>query len=80
MSAGFLCKQNIAPYAQRRNFNVDRWFTKQKVGWSEMYAPAKLSTNKKVDFCREMIQEEARYRLMRNGLEKRQQALLSGQL
>ena len=33
-----------------------------------------LSTNKKVDFCREMIQEEARYRLMRNGLEKRQQA------
>ena len=74
VSTGFLCKQNIAPYAQRRNFNVDRWFTKQKVDWSEMYAPAKLSTNKKVDFCREMIQEEARYRLMRNGLEKRQQA------
>ncbi|MGI6222440.1 MAG: hypothetical protein ACOYJG_02385 [Prevotella sp.] len=74
VSMNFLGEQAIAPYAKKMNFNVDRWITDQKIKWEEMSTPVSLTTNKKIDFCKEMMEEEAKYRLMREGLEKRKQA------
>ena len=70
----FLCDQGIAPYAKKMDFNADRWITDQKLDRNEMNDDVKLTANKKIDFCKQMIQEEAKYRLMRNGLDKRRQA------
>ena len=70
----FLCDQGIAPYAKKMDFNADRWITDQKLDRNEKNNDVKLTANKKIDFCKQMIQEEAKYRLMRNGLDKRRQA------
>ena len=70
----FLSDQGIAPYAKKMDFNSDRWITDQKLDRNEMNNDVKLTANKKIDFCKQMIQEEAKYRLMRNGLDKRRQA------
>lgn len=70
----FLSDQGIAPYAKKMDFNADRWITDQKLDRNEMNDDVKLTANKKIDFCKQMIQEEAKYRLMRNGLDKRRQA------
>ena len=70
----FLDSQGIAPYAKKMDFNLDRWITDQKIDWDGMNSDVTLTTNKKTDFCREMMQEESKYRLMREGLDKRLQA------
>ena len=70
----FLSDQGIAPYAKKMDFNADRWITDQKLDRNEKNNDVKLTANKKIDFCKQMIQEEAKYRLMRNGLDKRRQA------
>lgn len=70
----FLSDQGIAPYAKKMDFNSDRWITDQKLDRNEKNNDVKLTANKKIDFCKQMIQEEAKYRLMRNGLDKRRQA------
>ncbi len=70
----FLSDQGIAPYAKKMDFNADRWITDQKLDRNEKNDDVKLTANKKIDFCKQMIQEEAKYRLMRNGLDKRRQA------
>lgn len=70
----FLDSQGIAPYAKKMDFNLDRWIIDQKIDRDEKNSDVTLTTNKKTDFCREMMQEESKYRLMREGLDKRLQA------
>lgn len=78
VSLDFLSKQAIAPYAAHKNWNSDRWMVKQKMPdgfWNG--APddgLKLTNNKKLDFCREMVRQESLYRNMRDGQERREQA------
>lgn len=78
VSLGFLAKQNIAPYAARRTWTVDRWLEKQKMPenfWEESASGSlRFSSNKKLDYCREMVRELSLYRNMREGIDRRQQA------
>jgi hypothetical protein len=78
VSLTFLSKQAIAPYAARKDWNVERWMTKQKMPKDFYDGSASnsvaLTTNKKLDFCREMLRQESLYRNMREGLERREQA------
>ncbi len=70
----FQAMQNIAPYT-RRNYNVDRWYTKQKIREEELWNSSyRMSESKKLAYCRAILQEESIYRNMREGLQKRQQA------
>lgn len=66
VSLRFLDMQGIAPYANVCDFTKDRWLTKQVVNYSEISDSVQLKSNKKLDFCREMLQLFSQYKLARN--------------
>lgn len=62
ISLAFLNRQNIAYYAARRSYKVERWLKRQPLR-DDYYGgeptPTSLQRNVKLDFCREMVQLEA---------------------
>ena len=67
VSLPFLESQNISYYHAHRDYTKARWFVRQKDNEEEGYTDGpnlgKITSNKKTDFCREMIQLEERYTL-----------------
>lgn len=82
VSLPFMEKQAVAFYMARRDYTVERWFKRQPLKDEETYdrgevvnttAPT-LKTNQKLDFCREIIDLQSKYDLMREGAEKQRMA------
>lgn len=82
VSLSFMDKQAVAFYMARRDYTVERWFKRQPLKDEETYdrgevvnttAPT-LKTNQKLDFCREIIDLQSKYDLMREGAEKQRMA------
>lgn len=65
ISLAFLNRQNIAYYAARRSYKVERWLKRQPLR-DDYYGgeptPTSLQRNVKLDFCREMVQLEADFK------------------
>ena len=63
----FLESQNISYYTSHRDYTKARWFVRQKDNEEETYTDGpnlgKITSNRKADFCREMIQLEERHSL-----------------
>lgn len=68
----FFCSQNICYYAANRDWTVPRWLKRQHMPESANEGPnsGKLTENKKLKFCQEMIDLKSRHDLAANGLER----------
>lgn len=73
VSLEFLSRQRISTYSARRHFDTPRWFGKQRVD-DNAETPVRVSTNSKLDFCRDMSQRVSQYTLARDGAERQRQA------
>ena len=65
ISLAFLNRQNIAYYAARRSYKVERWLKRQPLRddyYGSEPTPTSLQRNVKLDFCREMVQLEADFK------------------
>lgn len=65
ISLAFLNRQNIAYYAARRSYKVERWLKRQPLRddyYGSEPTPTSLLSNVKLDFCREMVQLEADFK------------------
>lgn len=55
----YISTQGISRYMARRDYNVDRWFKRQVVDrdWDDIFsaAPAPVSTNQKLQYCRDVV-------------------------
>lgn len=60
----FVNRQNITPYAVARSYSVEPWLKKQEVANDQPGAVA-ATTNKKLDYARQMLQLEQDYRLLK---------------
>lgn len=65
VSVRFLNTQNIVPYVQNCNYDVERWFTRRKVTEDEHGIRKPLDGNKKLDYCLQMLKLRSLYRNMR---------------
>ena len=80
VSLDFLNKQNIAPYAAQRSYAKERWMGKQVVAQPEYLTDAqraalpKLSENKKLRYCRDMLNLSRQYSLMKPSEERMRKA------
>lgn len=76
VSLDFLGKQRIAPYAKSRHWDVDAWQVRQPMKWDDFdeTTAVKLESNRKLDFCREMLRAESLYRNAREGMERSRRA------
>lgn len=76
VSLDFLNAQNIAPYAAQRNYAKERWMGKQVVARPEYMtdgqraALPRLQENKKLRYCRDMLNLSRQYSLMRPSEER----------
>lgn len=80
VSLNFLNSQNIAPYAAQRSYSKERWMGKQVVAQpeylteSQWAALPKLSENKKLRYCRDMLSLSRQYSLMKPSEERMRKA------
>lgn len=80
VSLSFLNSQNIAPYAAQRSYSKERWMGKQVVAQpeylteSQRAALPKLSENKKLRYCRDMLSLSRQYSLMKPSEERMRKA------
>ena len=80
VSVAFLNKQNIAPYAAQRSYAQARWMGKQQVAQPEYLtedrraALPKLQENKKLSYCRDMLNLSRQYSLMKPSEERMRKA------
>lgn len=80
VSLNFLNSQNIAPYAAQRSYSKERWMGKQVVASpeylteSQRAALPKLSENKKLRYCRDMLSLSRQYSLMKPSEERMRKA------
>ena len=80
VSLNFLNSQNIAPYAAQRSYSKERWMGKQVVAQpeylteSQRAALPKLSENKKLRYCRDMLSLSRQYSLMKPSEERMRKA------
>jgi hypothetical protein len=67
----FFCGQNISYYAANRDWTVPRWLKRQRMPEGDNDGPnsGKLTENKKLKFCREMLDLKSRHDLAANGPE-----------
>ena len=76
----FLNTQNIAPYAAQRDYNKERWMGKQRVALPEYPIDEKstrlprLTVNRKLQYCRDMVSLIQQYDLMRPSEERMRKA------
>ena len=68
----FFCGQNISYYAANRDWSVPRWLKRQRMPEGDNDGPnsGKLTENKKLKFCREMLDLKSRHDLAANGPER----------
>ena len=68
----FFCGQNISYYAANRDWTVPRWLKRQCMPEGDNDGPnsGKLNENKKLKFCREMLDLKSRHDLAANGPER----------
>jgi hypothetical protein len=74
VSLTFLKHQNISYYMAHRNLKTDRWFTHQWYNESlNTDGPdlAEITTNPKLDYCKEMIQLQSQYTLAKTDNDRR---------
>ena len=64
----FFCKQNISYYAARRDWTIPKWLKRQRMAKGDDDGPntGKVTENKKLKFCREMIDLKSRFNLAAN--------------
>ena len=80
VSVDFLNIQNIAPYAAQRSYAKERWMGKQPVSLPECLAEEqqatlpKLTENKKLRYCRDMLSLTSQYSLMKPSEERMRKA------
>lgn len=80
VSLSFLNTQNIAPYAAQRSYAKERWMGKQPMALPEYMtaeqqaALPKLSENKKLSYCRDMLTLTQQYSLMKPSEERMRKA------
>lgn len=80
VSVAFLNNQNIAPYAAQRSYAKERWMGKQVVAQPEYLTDAqraalpRLSENKKLRYCRDMLNLLSQYSLMKPSEERMRKA------
>lgn len=80
VSVAFLNNQNIAPYAAQRSYAKERWMGKQVVAQPEYLTDAqraalpRLSENKKLRYCRDMLNLSRQYSLMKPSEERMRKA------
>lgn len=80
VSVDFLNTQNIAPYAAQRSYAKERWMGKQVVAQPEYLTDAqraalpRLSENKKLRYCRDMLNLSRQYSLMKPSEERMRKA------
>jgi hypothetical protein len=67
---GFIRTQNILPYEVKCNWNVERWMQKQYTGEFGKVRVSSLKSNKKLDYCKELLDVQARWNNMRDGEER----------
>lgn len=72
----FLGTQNIAVYAYFRNYYVERWMTKQKIDNDPIYDESQpaISSNKKLQYCRDMLRLQQEYSSLPSGEERKEKA------
>ncbi len=68
VSINFLNTQAIEPYVAQRDFNKERWMGKQLV------ALPRLTVNKKLQYCRDMVSLSQEYALMKPSEERMEKA------
>lgn len=79
VSINFLDKQNIAYFAYYRDYNKERWMGKQKIVLPDNVDnlhSIKLTSNKKLQYCRDMLRMQQEFSLMRPGEERNAKAYL----
>ncbi len=80
VSIAFLNTQAIEPYVAQRDFNKERWMGKQLVAVPEYVSEAKratlprLTANKKLQYCRDMVSFSQEYTLMKPSKERMEKA------
>ncbi len=80
VSIRFLNTQAIEPYVAQRDFNKERWMGKQLVAVPEYVSREKsatlprLTVNKKLQYCRDMISLSQEYALMKPSEERMEKA------
>lgn len=80
VSVDYLNTQNIAPYAAQRSYAKERWMGKQVVAQPEYLTDAqraalpRLSENKKLRYCRDMLNLSRQYSLMKPSEERMRKA------
>ena len=80
VSVAFLDNQNIAPYAAQRSYAKERWMGKQAVAQPEYLTEEqravlpKLQENKKLSYCRDMLNLLSQYSLMKPSEERMRKA------
>ena len=63
----FMSNQSISVYEANRNYGIERWFKHQKTIDDDYGIYAKVTDNKKLDFCKEMLNLQSQLKLARNG-------------
>lgn len=80
VSVDYLNTQNIAPYAAQRSYAKERWMGKQAVAQPEYLTEEqravlpKLQENKKLSYCRDMLNLLSQYSLMKPSEERMRKA------
>lgn len=81
VSASFLATQNIAPYASQRDYTKESWLVKQPVktaehqnGTGNSNANTTISTNKKLQYCHDMLRLQREIAITKQGEERRRKA------
>lgn len=65
VSLGFLSTQNIVPYVRSSSYTAERWFGRQQTTDESYSSRMPLTTNAKLDYCREVLRLQSLYRNMR---------------
>lgn len=65
VSLDFLGTQNIVPYVRSASYEAERWFGHQQTTDESYNSHEPLTTNAKLDYCREVLRLQSLYRNMR---------------
>ena len=74
VSLKFLNTQNIVPYVRACSYDVERWFGRQETTEEAFRVKEPLTTNKKLDYCRKMMELQSLHRNMRKSEKRRELA------
>lgn len=76
VSLDYLAQQNISWYMANRSYTVPRWFTRQWPNLPDTDGPGKgePKENLKIKYCKDLLKLQSSYNLMREGVQKDEQA------